>query len=86
MNSLTIGKRIVLGFAAVIAVVLALGAFAAYELKIIDREAERITVDCLPGMATSAIISNVVQENYILTLSHVLSSDAGEKRTIFGTI
>ncbi|MBA4137527.1 MAG: chemotaxis protein [Opitutus sp.] len=86
MNNLTIAKRIGLGFAAVIAVVITLGAFATYQLRLIDTDAEHVTVDCLPAMATIALASNVVQENYILTLKHVLSRDAAEKRTILATI
>jgi methyl-accepting chemotaxis protein len=85
-SALTIGKRISIGFAGLIVIVLTLGAFALYEFRLIDREASRITQDCLPGMATIATISNKAQGNYILTLKHVLSSDAAEKRALFDTI
>jgi methyl-accepting chemotaxis protein len=86
MNSLTIAKRIVLGFGAVITVVVALGIFARYNLKAIDADAKHIAVDCLPGMATIAIVSNLVQENYILTLKHILSENAAEKKSLLATI
>ena len=82
MNTLTIAKRIVLGFAAVIAVVLALGAFSRYNLNSVTEDSELIARDCLPGMATIALISNIVQENYILTLKHVMTADAAGKRAI----
>ncbi|MBA3848818.1 MAG: chemotaxis protein [Opitutus sp.] len=82
MSTLTIAKRIALGFAAVVAVVLCFGILAQFNLRSINEEAHSIASNSIPGLATTGLISNIVQENYILTLKHVLTEDAAGKRAL----
>lgn len=86
MKKLTIAKRIGLGFAVVIITVIGLGGFAALQLRTIHADTDVITVDCLPGMSTIALASNLVQENYILTLKHVLTPDPAGKHAVLSRI
>ena len=79
MKNMTIGKRIIIGFSAILLVVLGLGGFT-YQLLIqIKGHSTKITHDCLPGMAVIGDIFSVAQENYILTLKGVLTESTQEK-------
>jgi methyl-accepting chemotaxis protein len=86
MKNATIGKRILFGFAVTIAIALALGLFASLKLVEINRHSTKITVDCLPGMATIADICTLAQKNYIATLRHVEAEKPEEKAALMATI
>ena len=55
--SLTIGKRIVGGFAVAILVTGALGAFSYFKVGHIETQSSRVVVDCLPGAYLSGQIN-----------------------------
>ena len=72
---MTIGKRIVLGFSAILLIACALGIFALTRVAAIDRHATEITRDCLPGMRDIGAIAVLVRDNYTVTLEYVISTN-----------
>jgi hypothetical protein len=68
MGHWTIGKRLVTGFTAVVAVMLAAGAFALWRVVAIRADADRVVLDALPGTALSGALGAAVKDNYIQTL------------------
>src|SRR4051794_1353556 len=50
MKNVSIGQRIVLGFATIILVVAAFGVFTHLQLRAISRHSTIVTRDCLPGI------------------------------------
>ena len=75
MRHMTIGKRIVLGFSAILLITLALWVFALTRVAAIDRHATEITRDCLPGMRDIGAIAALVRDNYAGTLEQVISTN-----------
>jgi hypothetical protein len=67
----TIGRRLALGFSAVVAVALAVGAYAIVELKGIGVDTRRVATDSLPGTALSGQVMVGVTRNYGLTLAAI---------------
>ena len=86
MKNMTIGKRIIIGFSAILLVVLGLGGFTYQHLVNIKGHSTKITVDCLPGMAVITDIHSVAQENYVLTLKGVLTENTQEKASFTALI
>ena len=64
MNSLTFGKRIALGFTAIIAITIVLGVLAYSRFSAIDNHAESLTTDHLPGMITATNLNGAVKDNF----------------------
>src|SRR3954469_6365946 len=79
LSNLTIGKRVALGFFAVTAVAVSLGAFAYLHLRAIDANADILTDDALPGMALSAKIDVATTDNYSFLLRHMATESDTEK-------
>jgi methyl-accepting chemotaxis protein len=73
MSSWTIGRRIVVGFAAVIAIVGALGVFAYARLIAIETQATRITVDSLPGTFISGQMTTEAENRFGIVQKHILA-------------
>jgi len=82
MKNWTIGKRIILGFALLLATSAALGLFAYSRLSSIKRQSERITVDCLPGTYGSGKIEALNLANLAQTNRWLLATDAAERKAI----
>lgn len=76
MKNWTIAKRIVAGYAAVIAIALSLGLFAYNRLAVIQGQATIITQACLPGMYVIGQIESHARQNLRYTLEHLLAEDA----------
>lgn len=72
---MTIGKRIILGFAAVILLTCGLGIFTYTRLVAIDRMTNKVTGDCLPGAIYSGKAESLVRRAMGLALLHVVSED-----------
>jgi methyl-accepting chemotaxis protein len=71
MAKWTIGKRLVVGFAAVVVVMIALGGFAISRVLAIKGDADRVVNDSLPGTALSGELGAAVKDNYALVLKGV---------------
>ncbi|MFN7996234.1 MAG: HAMP domain-containing methyl-accepting chemotaxis protein [Bryobacteraceae bacterium] len=78
MKNWKIGRRISAGFAAVICVALGLGAFAYTRVISIDRDANRIAMDSLPGVYLLSQLKNNALLNHSLLLEHVLTTDQAD--------
>ncbi len=82
MKNWTIGKRIILGFATLLAVSAALGLFAFTRLIAITTQSHRITLDCLPGVYYVGQIDAINQANYTLTHRWLLIAQPADRAAI----
>jgi methyl-accepting chemotaxis protein len=82
MSTWTIGKRLIVGLAAIISVSIALGGFAYSRITQISGNASAITQDSLPGVYNIGRIDSTARQNYTLTLHHILAKDAAAKARI----
>ena len=79
---MTIGKRLIAGFAATVLVAAALGGFAYTRLASIGAHADKIVSDCLPGTYLSGQIPVITRQNYGRFLRHLMSPDADGMKAI----
>lgn len=82
MKNWTIGKRIIFGFATLLAVSAALGLFAFTRLIAITTQSHRITQDCLPGVYYVGQIDAINQANYTLTHRWLLIAQPADRAAI----
>jgi methyl-accepting chemotaxis protein len=75
MRNWTIGRRIVMGFSVVTAIVFLLGAFAYNSLITISKEVTTIASDSLPGLVVSGQIEAAAHDRFELVLEHVIATD-----------
>lgn len=75
---MTIGKRVVAGYAVAVAVTASLGIFAFSMLRAVDRYSQRIVADYLPGTYLVGEIKQLSRLNQALTLQHLLTTDPQE--------
>jgi methyl-accepting chemotaxis protein len=78
----TIGKRISLGFVAVIAIAVILGVFAYYETTVINRATQGLTANALPGAINVGEISGTTRWASFLVLKHAVSEDKDTMRKL----
>ena len=72
---LTIGKKIVCGFAAAVTITAVLGGFAYSRLVAIGVHSTHITENSVPGIMLAARMESLARENYTHFLEHLGSSD-----------
>ena len=77
----TIGKRITLGFSAVIAIAVALGAFSYYEMGKVDNCVDAIADDAMPGAIYAGEINGCTRRANTLVLTHILEDSEGMAKT-----
>src|SRR4051812_44318080 len=82
MKNWTVGKRIIFGFALLLASSAALGLFAFSRLSAINVQSGRITTNCLPGVYYTGQIESVNLANFALTQRYLLITDASERKSI----
>jgi methyl-accepting chemotaxis protein len=82
MKSWTIGKRLTFGFGSVIAIVMALTAFVVIWLGQIDRSANVLIQDSLPGIQHMARAELLVRQSMVQTFHHILSPEDAKKAAI----
>jgi methyl-accepting chemotaxis protein len=81
MKNWTIGRRIVTGFTSVLAITLALGAYALTQVVSIEREAVSIGRERLPGLEAVGRVASLSRDAYAVTYQHIaLTDDAAMKR------
>lgn len=76
LSTWTIGRRISLGFSAIILVLLFLGGFALQRFALVYTEAKSIVEDSLPGVLLADEIQAVNRNNYHLAFEMMVSEDA----------
>jgi methyl-accepting chemotaxis protein len=74
--SMTIGKRIILGFTASILITVGLGVFAFTRITAIDSLSKVVVNDCLPGAALSGTFDGWARQEFSLLQRHLLTDDA----------
>lgn len=75
MKKLTVGQRIVAGFATLVVIFAALGMFALSQLQTISRLATVTTADCLQGIESVGRIESAVHENNILLVKYLMTKN-----------
>ncbi|MDP1571450.1 MAG: MCP four helix bundle domain-containing protein, partial [Vicinamibacterales bacterium] len=75
MSQWTIGRRLVMGFGAVLTIVTALGVFSVVQLRNVNVASDRIVLESLPGTATSGQILALVKNNLAFTLEHLTTDE-----------
>jgi methyl-accepting chemotaxis protein len=75
MNTLTIGRRITLGFAAIIVVSLVFGLVAFNSFLTVSAAGEYLAQDPVPGTVAIINISGAFKENFGLVQKHINASD-----------
>lgn len=78
MNNWKIGTRITAGFAAVIAIAMALGMFAYSRIGIINQRSTDISANSLPSVYTAGLLGANTERLMSLIMQHAVSSDAEE--------
>jgi methyl-accepting chemotaxis protein WspA len=82
MNTWTIRQRILACFAAVLALMIVMGAVAYACLARVAEDATHIQKDAVPGMAVSGQLSAAWLDNFALTQKHVLETEEAELRSV----
>ena len=82
MNSWTIRQRILASFAAVLALMIVMGAVAYACLARVAGDATVIQKDAVPGMAVSGQLTAAWLDNFALTQKHVLETEDAEMRRV----
>ncbi|WP_431124859.1 methyl-accepting chemotaxis protein [Variovorax paradoxus] len=82
MNTWTIRQRILASFAAVLALMIVMGAVAYACLARVAEDATIIQKDAVPGMAVSGQLTAAWLDNFALTQKHVLETEDAEMRRI----
>ena len=79
---MTIGKRIVLGFAAAIMIAGGIGIFAYTRIAQIARLSDVVVKDCLPGAALSGGFDGWARQEFTIVQQHVLTQNTAELRKL----
>ena len=82
MNAGTVRKRVILGFSAVILLMVALCVFAYVELRGIDTETASLRIDSIPGLYLIGRLNAVSISAYAAVQQHVLERDPARMRQI----
>lgn len=82
MNTWTIRQRILASFAAVLALMIVMGAVAYVCLARVAVDATVIQKDAVPGMAVSGQLMAAWLDNFALTQKHVLETEDAEMRSV----
>lgn len=75
MKNWTIGKRIITGFAALLASMLVMGGTAWYQTRNIGEQLQVIDAEAIPGLQASMDILAEAMKIRVMTLKHVASTD-----------
>ncbi len=75
MNNWTIGRRIVVGYAVVLAITVTLGLLAWVRFSSLQRLANSLLTDSMPGVIALGQIDALRRENFSLLEKHILTSD-----------
>ena len=78
MSRWPIGRRLAAGFAAVLMTAVALGAFAYARLGEVRDKERLITQGSLPGEFAIGQFQAYIEQNYVRTLMHLVSSEPAE--------
>jgi methyl-accepting chemotaxis protein len=86
MKNWTIKKRIVTGFATLLALFASVAIASVVLLRGIREKATALNEDAVPGIVAAAKISDLTSEAQLTVLRHVMTQDPGEKATFARSI
>ncbi len=72
---MTIGKRVMCGFASAVLITVGLGLFAFNRFTVVKAASDHIVTNALPGAELSGQIEAMTQQNVSLLLQHILDED-----------
>src|ERR1700732_2712139 len=78
INKLTIGKRLIFGFAGGILITLCLSVYAFTRLESLQNQASSLHKDSLPGAVSMGQIAALSEREVALVLQHIKANDAQE--------
>jgi methyl-accepting chemotaxis protein len=82
MMRMTIGKRIILGFALATFITIGIGCFGYYQTSILNQSTHKLTEEVVPGLKYSAAISAGVRRSNVLLLQSLLADDDAKMQSI----
>jgi methyl-accepting chemotaxis protein/methyl-accepting chemotaxis protein-1 (serine sensor receptor) len=80
MKTMTIGKKIILTCTILIALSALLGGIAIYEIKQINREAEQIATDSVPGLVHMGEIAATFKDSRAMVWRYIGNSDPADRQ------
>jgi len=86
MKNWTIKKRIIAGFAAIVALSAIMGVLAWNSMRTIGEHADDLAGDAIPGMDMSADLMQHLTHAHLALIRHVVSTNLNEKQTLEGTL
>jgi len=78
MNKWTIGRRITVGFVAIVALALAIGLMGLFSLERVHKSTRSLIDDSMPGALYMGIVKDNVSQSYALLERHILSTEAAD--------
>src|SRR6202047_2415015 len=85
-KSWTVRQRIIIGFSAVMAIMLGLTTFAYLRLRDIEAQAAVLRSDLIPGLYIIGRLKAVSVETYTATQQHILEDDPAKREQIMSFI
>ena len=82
MKTLTISKRIVIGFIAIVLVAIGIGTFSIVRLAYIKKSADSIVGNSLPGVIVLGELLSGIRDQYSLVEKHILTTNEAAIATI----
>ena len=82
MAAWTFGKRLAIGFGAVVVVTLALGAFGWWQLRAVGGDVRFITQSALPGVYNASRADALVRNNFANCLELVMTTDSARQQEL----
>jgi len=79
---LTIGKRIVLGFTAAVAITMGLGAVAFVNVTTMMHEGEELVAESIPALVAMGRVQSLIKDNTVRVIEHIQASDPKDKAQI----
>jgi methyl-accepting chemotaxis protein len=82
MNNWTIGRRIVIGFATTISILVILAVLIRFEFQLIKRSTDIVSVEALPAVETITEMQYLTATNLTRTFQHIYSSSPEEMKNL----
>jgi methyl-accepting chemotaxis protein len=78
MNTWTIGKRITVGFVAVVVLAVIIGLIGLFSLRSVRSSTQSLLDDSMPGSIYMGIVKDNISQSYALIERHILSTDSAD--------
>ena len=82
MSQWTVGKRMVAGFAAIVAVVAGICIFAVSRVRVMARASHAVVSEALPGVERMDDVATLTQGSHALLLWHALAATSSERKAL----